>query len=111
MSFDIGLSRILCSFINQSERGNIINTCSIVYGYSHDQENCTSRALSSYSDSNVVVIGIPLSNQQPTQQRNSCFTVTASNGTFTAKVEGKFIRGTDMKSNDQSLNLLNLSML
>ena len=85
------MSRIICSFINQSERGNTIKTCNVVYGYS--QENCTSMSLGGFSDSNIVVIGIPLSTEQSAQQRSSCFTVTASNGTFTAKVEGNFIRG------------------
>ena len=52
--------------------------------------DCRASSQASRSLSNSVTIGLPL--EQDTEQ-DYCFSVTASNGTFTAIVEGTFKTG------------------
>ena len=89
LSFHSASKTATCLFLHQQESSR--KSCSIVYGL--PGKTCTAlshQCSSSVSDS--VYIGFPINDQlQP--QSEYCFTVTASNGTFTTKVEGLLFTG------------------
>ena len=77
--------------INKQKTENSENYCSIVYGLS--RENCQPQnqrmmANGSISGRNAVFV-FPINNSDQFQpQEEYCFIVTASNGSFTAQIEG-----------------------
>ena len=77
---------VVCVFFNQ--QSNREKLCSIEYGPVGG--DCRTSSQASRSLSNSVTVGLPL--EQDTEQ-DYCFSVTASNGTFTAIVEGTFKTG------------------
>lgn len=93
--FNFLFDQVTCSFIDQELSNE--KTCSISL-YNSEQEVCS--MLQSHSEpskqmvtavhSNTVVIGLE---SLPTKEEKYCFTLTASNGTFTAIVEGMINAG------------------
>lgn len=88
--FNFLYNQVTCSFINQEQKNE--NTCSISL-YTSGRELCsrsqghTESSTQSVTTmhSNTVVIGF---DSPSTKEDRYCFTLTASNGTFTAIVEG-----------------------
>ena len=90
VSVDLASKTVTCLFHQQTE--NCEKYCSIEYGPS--RENCKPRNPRKFANrsasSNVVLFTLNDSEQfQP--QEEYCFTVTASNGTFTVLIEGTTI--------------------
>ena len=89
VSVDLASKTVTCLFHQQTE--NCENYCSIVYGLS--RENCQPQnqrmmANGSISGSNAVLV-FPINDSEQFQpQEEYCFIVTASNGSFTAQIEG-----------------------
>ena len=77
----------MCTFHTYSQHNSL---CSIEYWLNEDKI-CVSSSKSftqtSYSTSDVVIIGLP-SSSLPSRQY--CFNVTGDNGTYTAVLEGVF---------------------
>ena len=89
VSIDLASKTVTCLFLQQRE--NITKSCSIVYGLS--RENCKPQNQSrNTSNTDCVLIRFP-SNKQFQPHEEYYFTVTASNGTFTALIEGSFTLG------------------
>ena len=86
------LDRVVCTFHNQQNSVKE-NTCSILYGPVMISSNCNSSRQSNRSFSDSVVIGLPLEDIE----QDYCFNVTASNGPFTAIIEGTFKKGNNIK--------------
>jgi glycopeptide antibiotics resistance protein len=89
ISVDLASKMVTCFFHQQTENGE--KYCSIEYGPS--RENCKShnwiKFTTNTSTSGNVVLLIPLNDSEQFQPREEyCFTVTASNGTFTVLIEG-----------------------
>ena len=92
LSFNLASETATCLFLHQQESS--YKSCSIMYGLPAG-ETCTSLSYqSNTSESNYVYmhIGLPTTNQLQSQSEY-CFTITASNGTLTAMVEGTFTTG------------------
>ena len=89
--FDVVLSSIHCKFLNQNESSE--KSCSVVYG--SPNQGCSTATQSSYvQHSNTVIIGLPsLRSGESKSLGEYCFTITASNGTFTTKVAGRITTG------------------
>ena len=89
VSVDLASKTVTCLFHQQTESSE--NYCSIVYGPS--RENCKPQnqrkiANRSTSGSNIVLV-FPTNDSEHFQpQEEYCFIVTASNGSFTAQIEG-----------------------
>ena len=86
LTLELPFNQLICSFIYQQTTEFISKSCSIIYGLPED--NCRGFSQSSKSFSNDVYVGLPISNQVSSHR---CFTVTATNGTFIALVEGSFV--------------------
>ena len=89
VSFNLASGRIICSFLNQSTSNHELKNCTIIYG--SPKSNCIEKTISSTARSGNVTIGIPLSNEY--QEQPNCFSVIASNKTFTSVIKGDFIAG------------------
>ena len=89
VSVNLVTKTVTCLFVQPRE--NSTKNCGIVYSLS--RENCKPLNQSrNTSNSDRVLIRFPSSEQfQP--QEEYCFTVTASNETFTALIEGSFALG------------------
>ena len=80
------LGRVICTF--RAHQSTVQEkTCSIFYGPMGS--NCKATSQSSHSFSDSVVLGLPLEDIE----QEYCFSVTASNGSFTTIVEGMFKNG------------------
>ena len=95
VSVDLASKTVTCSFHQQTE--NIEKYCSIEYEPS--RENCNKpqnlRKFANGSTSGNVVLFTFSNSEQFQPQEEYCFTVTASNGTFTVLIEGTtFVLGT-----------------
>lgn len=77
--------RVTCTFLYPKLSNINKNYCSILYGQLGGNCRTLSQASSKLSD--IVTIGLPL---EEDLEMEYCFSVTASNGTFTAIVEGTF---------------------
>ena len=87
------MKTVTCSFLNQQETSN--NSCSIKYGLPGETCRILSHQNGNSSSSDGVQVVLPMNDLlQP--QREYCFIVTASNGTFIAMVEGLFTIGIHM---------------
>ena len=94
VSVNLASKTVTCLFHQQTENSENYNYCSIVYGPS--RENCQPQnqgkiASRSTSGSNIVLV-FPFNDSEHFQpQEEYCFIVTASNGSFTAQIEGTTI--------------------
>ena len=88
---------VICAFLNQ--QGSSVKTCSVIYVFS---ETCVigdtlrlaqQMKQTAQSISNTVMIGLPISHTSNNQNINGCFIATATNGTFTAMIQGSFKTG------------------
>ena len=89
--FDTVTNSIACNFKFQTQNTRSSNKkklCRIDYG--PEEESCSSYSQTSQSISDMVRIGLPL---QLSPTVRYCFTVTGSNSTHTAIVEGTFTPG------------------
>jgi hypothetical protein len=89
VSVDLASKMVTCSFHQQTESSE--KYCSIEYVPS--RENCKSqnerKFTTNTSSSGNVVLLFPLNGSEQFQPREGyCFTITASNGTFTILIEG-----------------------
>lgn len=82
-SFDVIHSRVVCTFLTNSQH---LKSCSLTYG---EEDPCNDYSQTSWSTSNVVTIGLPTLTQSL-----YCYTLTASNGTYTVITKGTFVTGT-----------------
>ena len=77
---------VVCTFLNQNN--GVEKTCSITYGPVGG--NCkTFKQTSQTLANDIVIVGLPLEEIE----QEYCFSVRASNGSFTAIVEGTFKNG------------------
>ena len=83
---------VVCTFINQ--KSDVQKTCSITYGPVGGNCN-TSKQTSQTLANDIVIVGLPLEEIE----QEYCFSVTATNGSFTAIVEGTFKNGEVNKCN------------
>ena len=88
VSVDLAAKSVTCSFSQQKENSD--KYCSIEYGLSRENCRLAQNEIKQQSNSSTtdnVLIVFPF-NEQFQPQEEYCFTVTASNGTFTALIEG-----------------------
>ena len=78
---------IICSFVNPYEI-NTTKTCRIKYGYKEMCHNMTQYYNEEYSTENVVMVKLA---HLPAAEY--CYSVEASNGTYTIITEGTFYTG------------------
>ena len=94
ISLNISSSYITCLFYHQS---NSTKKCSFIFGLLvNSKANCkllSSSNMSNTSTNERVYVGFSIGETQ--LQDEYCFTVTASNGTFTVIIEGSFVAGVD----------------
>lgn len=95
MRIDLISGTAVCNFLNQHEDN--MKSCSIVYNHS---ETCGIKVLdlssvmqSAENISNTVIVGLPFLKHLNGNDGMYCFVATASNGTYTVMVQGKFSSG------------------
>ena len=90
VTVDLASKTVICLFSQQTE--NCVKHCSIEYGPSGENkkpQNWKKFITNTTTSGNVVFLFPSLNNSEQFQPREEyCFTVTASNGTFTVLIEG-----------------------
>lgn len=79
---DTSSAYIACKFINQSRTG--IKSCEVTYGPGKSCQNLSISSYNTYNAFSTVFVEIPTIMNE---DRYFCFIVTASNDSFTVKVE------------------------
>ena len=89
VTFNPVTKTVTCFFLNLEEGTK--KFCSIVYSVFSERLRCRKLQQNSTSLTDEVVMSlVPAHDQNDAPIEYYCFTVTASNGTFTAVVEGSF---------------------
>lgn len=81
VDIDLSSNSVTCTFYNQ--QNNNKKYCTVAYG--PNEESCDSFTQTSYSTSNIVIVGLP---SQSLSGTTYCFSVQGNNGSYTAIVEG-----------------------
>ena len=84
VKFDSSGSTITCIFLNQQD--NSEKSCSIAYGLCGENPHLSSQGVPT-STSNSIILQLQFENKT---EFDYCYLVTASNGTFSVIVEGRF---------------------
>ena len=84
VEFDSSASTITCVFLNQQDNSG--KSCSVVYGLCGENPHLSNQGVPT-STSNSIILQLQFENQTET---DFCYSVTASNGTFSAIVVGRF---------------------
>ena len=99
VSVNLASNTVTCLFHQRT--WNSEKYCSIVYGPS--RENCqpqNQRKIANRSNSDIVVLVFAFNDSEQFQSREEyCFIVTASNGSFTAQIEGTSVMLGTIKQN------------
>ena len=88
---DLSSSSVICKFINQE--ANHLKSCTITYGPGENCDNLSNHGLRSDTTSTSDSVVIHLPGLAQARGMVYCYTITASNGTFTAMVMGAFSTG------------------